>query len=59
MTLFSKMVCFLVKNEKYVRNDGVGIGCPLGPILANVFMVKRENLLFPRLHHMSRSEGTI
>lgn len=53
------MVCFLVKNEKCVRNDGVGIGCPLGPILANVFMVKRENSLFPRLHHMSRSEGTI
>ena len=33
-----------------VQNDRVAMGSPLGPILANVFMVKLKNTLVPRLH---------
>ena len=39
-----------MNNEIYVQNDGVAMGSPLGPILANVFMVELENTLVPRLH---------
>ena len=39
-----------MNNEIYVQNDGVAMESPLGPILANVFMVELENTLVPRLH---------
>ena len=47
LTLCTKNVHFTLNNEIYVQNDGVAIGPPLGPILANVFMI---NTLVPRLH---------
>ena len=50
LTLCTKNVHFTLNNEIYVQNDGVAIGPPLGPILANVFMVELENTLVPRLH---------
>ena len=42
-------VHFTLNTEIYVQNDGVAMGSPLGPILANVFMVELENTLIPRL----------
>ena len=50
LTLCSKNVHFTLNNEIYVQNDGVAMGSPLGPTLANVFMVDLENTLVPRLH---------
>ena len=41
---------FQLNNEIYVQNDGVAMNSPLGPILANTFMVELENTLVPRLH---------
>ena len=49
LTLCTKSVHFTLNNEIYVQNDGVAMGSPLGPILANVFMVELENTLIPRL----------
>ena len=50
-------VHFTQNNEIYVQNDGVAMGSPLGPILANVFMIKLENTLvwFPDYVNMSRN----
>ena len=44
LILCIKNVHFLLNNEIYVQNDGVDIESPLGPILANVFMVELENI---------------
>ena len=41
---------FQLNNEIYVQNDGVAMSSPLGPVLANTFMVELENTLVPRLH---------
>lgn len=41
---------FTSNNEIYLWNDGVAMGCLLGLVLANVFMMKLENTLVPRLH---------
>ena len=49
LTLCTKNVHFILNNEIYVQNDGVAMDFPLGPILANVFMVELENTLVPRL----------
>ena len=50
LTLSTRNVHLTLNKEIYVENDGVTIGFPLGPVLANVFMVKLENTLIPRLH---------
>ena len=50
LTLCTKNVHFTLNNEIYIQNDRVAMGSPLGPILANVFMVELENTLVPRLH---------
>ena len=50
LTLCTKNVHFTLNNEIYVQNDGVAMESPLGPILANVFIVELENTLVPRLH---------
>ena len=33
----------------YVQNDGIAMGLPLGPILANIFMVELEQSVIPTL----------
>ena len=50
LTLCTKNLHFILNNEVYVENDGVTMGCPLEPILANVFMVELEKTLVLRLH---------
>ena len=55
LTLCNKNVHFTLNNGIYVQNDGVAMGSPLGPILANVFMVELENTLVAILHeHVKR-----
>ena len=49
-TLCTKNVHFTLNNEIYVQNDGVAMGSPLIPTLANVFMVELQNTLVPGLH---------
>ena len=54
LTLCTKNVHFTLNNEIYVQNDGVAMGSPLGPILANVLMLKLENTLVSRLHQHAK-----
>ena len=41
---------FSLNNNIYIQIDGVGMGSPLGPVLANIFMVELESVLFPKLN---------
>ena len=42
ITLSVKLSCFLL-NDTYKQIDGVAMGCPLGPTLANLFLVYNEH----------------
>ena len=43
--LCTKNVHFTFNNKIYIQNDDAAIGSPLGPVLANVFMVELETAL--------------
>ena len=47
--LCTKNAHFLFDNNIYIQNDGVAMGPPLGPILANIFMVEFERSVIPGL----------
>ena len=49
--LFSctKEVHFSFNEKLYIQNDGVCMGSPLGPVLANIFMVELERTIIPVL----------
>ena len=40
---------FSFDNELFKQVDGVAMGSPLGPVLANIFMVELENQLVPKM----------
>ena len=40
---------FALNNEIYLQVDGVTMGSPLGPVLANIFMVELERNTIPTL----------
>ena len=40
---------FTFNNEVYIQDDGVAMGSPLSPILAEVFMAELENSVVPKL----------
>ena len=42
LTLATKSSCFLFNNTYYTQIDGVAMGSPLGPTLANVFLSHHE-----------------
>ena len=49
LTLCTKNVHFSFNNEIYIQIDGVAMGSPLGPVIANIFMVELETTLVPKL----------
>ena len=40
---------FIFNGEIFIQIDGVTMGSPLGPILANIFMVELEKIIIPKL----------
>ena len=49
LNLCAKSVHFTSAGNIYVQNDGVAMGSPLGPVLANIFMVELEQSVIPTL----------
>ena len=49
----TKEMHFSFNGEIYRQVDGVAMGSPLGPVIANIFMVELERTIVPQL------EGTI
>ena len=45
--LCTKNVHFSFNNDIYIQNDGVAMGCPLGPVLGNIFMAELERTVIP------------
>ena len=45
--LFTKNVHFSFSSEIYMQNDGVAMGFPLGPVLANIFIIELEKTIMP------------
>ena len=43
LTLSAKSSCFLFNDVYYKQTDGVAMGSPLGPTLANLFLVYYEH----------------
>ena len=47
--LCSKNVHCAFESRTYVQTDGVAMGSPLGPVLADIFMMELENSLAPNM----------
>ena len=47
--LCTKHVHFKFNNEIYIQCDGATMGSPLGPLLANIFMISLEDSTLPKL----------
>ena len=39
----------LAMQSRYIQNDGVAMGSPLGPVLSDIFMIELETSLLPEL----------
>ena len=50
LLLCKKNVHFSYNHEIYIQRDGVAMGSPLGPVLAEILMVNLERLLVPKLN---------
>ena len=49
LILCTKSVNFSVNGDIYLQINGVGMDSPLGPDLAEIFMVELERCLIPKL----------
>ena len=49
LMMCTKELHFVFNGKTYQQKDGVCMGSPLGPILANVFMVHLEETIAPKL----------
>ena len=44
LNLCAKSIHFAFNSNIYVQNDGVAMGLPLGPVLADIFMVELQRI---------------
>ena len=51
LTLCTKNVHFSFNKEIYIQIDGVAMGSPLGPVMANIFTAELETTLVSKLEH--------
>jgi len=49
LNICTKEMHFALNSKIYKQNDGVCMGNPLGPVIANIFMVELETILIPTL----------
>ena len=49
-TICTKNVHFSFNNDISINIDGVAMGSPLGPVMANIFMVELKSVLVPKLN---------
>ena len=49
LELCTKKMHFSFNDKVYKQTNGVAMGSPLGPVLANIFMVHLEQVVIPRL----------
>ena len=50
LTICTKNLHFSFNNDIHIRIDGVAMGSPLGPVIANIFMVELESVLASKLN---------
>ena len=49
LLLCTKKVNFTFSGKIYMQVDGVATGSPLGPVLADIFMIELEKAILPEL----------
>ena len=49
LLLCTKVVHFSFNGKFYLEKDGIALGSPLEPVVANIFMAELERSLFPKL----------
>ena len=51
LILCTKNVHFTFNNETYIHIDGLAMGSPLDPVLANIFMVELKTSVIPNINN--------